>query len=251
MLSVVLVVRNEAENIAECLESIKDLAEDIVVVDGYSTDDTVKIAKSYGSRVFQAEPKGYTEPFREFGITKAKGEWILNLDADEVVTKELAAEIISIIQKSTYNSYWIPRKNMLQKKHWVRFTYPDYQLRLYKKDGVKFTSEVHNGVHAVGQSGRLKEPMIHYSFRSWKQLEEKRDRVTTIEAENLLKNTKMTPFNTVKYMFIRPLVVFIYYLIARGAWKNGRGDLLIAYDSLLYNMQIAQKAIMMENARSS
>src|SRR5260221_2727416 len=131
-LSVVLAVRNEEVNLAACLESVKDIASEIVIVDEYSTDNTVSIAKKFGARI-------YEEPHHEiFHITKqkaldlAKGEWILQLDADEVVTRELAEEIVEVINKDDLTSSRL-RGAKENSKKWNLFM--RHQKLIEKRDG--------------------------------------------------------------------------------------------------------------------
>jgi glycosyltransferase involved in cell wall biosynthesis len=248
--SVVLIVRNEASTIEGCLKSVKNFSDDIIVIDGFSTDDTVKIAKKYTNKFFFVKPKGYTEPFREFGVSKAKHEWILNLDADERITQELKKEIRQKTEEGEFDAFYIPRKNFFL-GHWIKLSYPDYQLRLYKKGAVRFTPDIHAGLHPVKKAGKIRNALLHYSFRSWKQLEERRDRTSTIEAENLSKKINAGIFDMIKYFFIKPAVIFLYYLVLRGGFKNGRGDIMFCFDSLLYNISIAEKAFMMKEENTN
>ncbi|MBI4999395.1 glycosyltransferase family 2 protein [Candidatus Gottesmanbacteria bacterium] len=112
-LSVVLATFNEEKNLAACLDSVKGLADEIVVVDGKSSDQTVEIAKKYGAHIIVTSNKPVFHINKQIAIDNAHEDWILQLDADERVTPELSKEIKSEIRnpKSEINGYWIPRKN--------------------------------------------------------------------------------------------------------------------------------------------
>ena len=110
-LSVVLATRNEEANLAKCLESVRQLADEIVVADERSTDKTVEIAKKYGAKIISVPHQENFHITKNIAIDAAKGEWILQLDADEVISPELAKEIISVIKNTEYNGFWINRKN--------------------------------------------------------------------------------------------------------------------------------------------
>ena len=111
-LSVVLATFNEEKNLRRCLDSVKDIASEIVIVDGTSKDKTVEIARSYGAKVTVTTNPPIFHINKQKAIDKATGDWILQLDADEVVSSELASEIKEIMEKNEQaNGYWLPRKN--------------------------------------------------------------------------------------------------------------------------------------------
>ena len=112
-LSVVLAVFNEEKNLAACLESFKDIADEIVIVDGTSTDKTVEIAKKFGARVKVTTNKPNFHINKQMAIDMAKSDWILQMDADEHVSEEMKKEIRDILENDSkeYNGYWMPRKN--------------------------------------------------------------------------------------------------------------------------------------------
>ncbi len=136
-LSVVISAYNEEERIKKCLES-SSFADEIIVVDNSSSDNTFKVASKYTPNVFKQEnnPKAI-DLLKNTGFEKAKMDWILSLDADEVVDQDLVKEIEHIIKKDDkeIDGYFIPRKNIIFGK-WMRHTgwYPDYQLRLFKSE---------------------------------------------------------------------------------------------------------------------
>ncbi|MGH7246419.1 MAG: glycosyltransferase family 2 protein, partial [Candidatus Levyibacteriota bacterium] len=130
-LSVVISAYNEERNIGPCLESVKNVVDEIIVVDNSSTDKTVAVAKKYTKNIFSQKNNPQTVDLQKnTGFEKATGEWILSLDADERVTPELASELKEVIHQSGVEivGYWIPRKNIIFGK-WIEHTgwYPDYR----------------------------------------------------------------------------------------------------------------------------
>ncbi|MCL4417363.1 MAG: glycosyltransferase family 2 protein, partial [Actinobacteria bacterium] len=144
-LSAVISAFNEEKKIEDCLKSVVHLAEEIIVVDNASTDNTSKIAKKYATKVYsQKNDPRLIDLQKNFGFEKATGDWILCLDADERITPELNEEIRGLLKngESDTEGYYIPRKNIIFNK-WIKHTgwYPDYQLRLFRREKGKFTKE--------------------------------------------------------------------------------------------------------------
>lgn len=188
-LSIVISAYNEEANIAGCLESIKDLQADIIVVDNSSTDDTFKIAKKYTNLVFKQK----NDPLRidyqkNFGINKAESEWVLILDADERLTAELRSEIKLKIENTDpkISGYWIPRKNIIFSKvinndMWS----PDYQLRLFRKKSGRYADGVHRAILVNGETEKFDNQMVHYNYVSIHQYLVKLNNYTDMEVEKL------------------------------------------------------------------
>lgn len=151
-LSVVINTYNEEKNIQDCIKSVKDIAGEIVVVDMKSEDKTAVLAKGFGAKVYSIRQYGYVEPARNFAISKATGDWILILDADERVTRSLLKKIRLIIDKDECDIVQIPRKNIIFNK-WIKHTFwwPDYQMRLFKKGKVKWSDAIHTQPEILGK----------------------------------------------------------------------------------------------------
>lgn len=132
-ISVCLATFNEEKNLKACLESVK-WADEIVIVDGTSTDKTVAIAKKYGAKVIIRENPLMFHINKQKAFEAATGDWILYLDADERVSPELKKEILSVVNQKDFNGFWMPRKNIIFGK-WIRHTgwWPDQQLRLFRR----------------------------------------------------------------------------------------------------------------------
>ena len=195
-LSVVINTKNVSKTLETTLKSI-DFADDIVVVDMESTDETLLIAKKYTKRIFQHEDVGYADPARNFAISKAKHNWILVVDADEVISKDLQTIILSTISdKNTADIYHFPRKNFVFGK-WIMKTgwWPDYQPRLFKKGAVSWQGGVHRLPDMVGKQEKFpaeeKYAIEHANYKDISHFIEKLNHYTSIQAkERLLKSSK-------------------------------------------------------------
>jgi glycosyltransferase involved in cell wall biosynthesis len=211
-ISAVIITKNEEKIIAKCLGSLKWVNE-IIVIDCGSEDNTVEIAKQYGAKVYFNEWQGYAKQ-KNFGIAKAKNDWILSLDADEIMTDELIDEIKSLPDSGTGKSgFFIARKNMYYGK-WLRYgkVYPDKQLRLFNKHAGNFGDvEIHECVNIKGATDILKNPMIHYTKDSIKEHIECVNKYSTLHADMLLKKGY---YPTGRSIFLKPFFHFLkrYFL---------------------------------------
>lgn len=241
-LSVVISAYNEEKKITDCLESVK-WADEIIFVDNSSTDKTVEIAKKYTSKIFVRPNNLMLNINKNFGFTKAQGNWILSLDSDEQITAELSKEIRTKINNrdSIINGYYIPRKNIIFGK-WIRYTgwYPDYQLRLFKKDFGKFEEQhVHEMIKLEGTSGQLTTPMIHYNYETIDQFLRKLTTIyTSNEAEQLIK--KGYTFNYLDAMRF-PMKEFLSRFFAREGYKDGLHGLVLSLFMAFYHFIVFTK----------
>ena len=231
-LSVIIHSLNEEKNIGECINSAKLLTDEIILVDMESTDKTVEIAKNLNVSVFNFQIKSnYVEPAREFGIKKAKTDWVLILDADERITEELADEIKDVIRcnqieldrisketdcirlnpiKSDFiSSYKIPRKNIFAHIKWLKHGgwWPDYQIRLInKKSFVNWPKRIHSTPQIKGNLGFLKNPLTHYFHGDLSNMVKKTVIFEDIESDLLLKAKKTSGTKT----FFRKYLAELY-----------------------------------------
>ncbi len=219
--SVALAVLNEEKNLRSCLESVKDLAGEIVIVDGGSIDKTVDIAKEFGARIIEADNPPNFHINKNKAIDGATEEWILQLDADEVVTQDLAAEIKKVISREDgINGYWIPRKNFFLGRFLTKGgQYPDYTLRLYKNGKGRLPAkDVHEQAVVEGKTGHLKNDLLHLRDKSFSDYMERFNRYTDLLAQQLKEvKIRIGIFSFINYMFIKPLSWFLKaYLRHRG-----------------------------------
>lgn len=236
-LSVVLATFNEEDNIANCLKSIKNIADEMVVVDGSSEDDTRMIARSFGARVIKTKNRTMFHTNKQMAMDKAKGEWILQLDADEVVTKQLLKEINDLINTgSQYSAFFIPRKNYFLGK-WLKKggQYPDRVIRLFKKGKAKLPQKsVHEQMEVEGKTGILNGHLIHYTAPTFDRYIRNANRYTTLTAKNLKdKSVNISIINTLNYMIIKPYATFLsLFLRHKGILDGFEGFVFALFSGL-------------------
>jgi len=247
-LSVVVITRNEEQNINRCLKSV-NWADEIILVDSGSTDRTLEIAKEYGAKVYSLQWRGYGCAKQE-GVRRASGKWVLSIDADEVVSPELAEEIKGIMHNSANCSgFYIPRKtNFLGR--WIHHCgwYPDLVLRLFLKAKGNFDEAVvHEKVILAGEAGCLKNELLHYSYPSLEQYLEKFNRYTTLGAEDAFCRGKQSRWADI---VIRPPVAFIKHYISRQGFRDGWEGFVISVMSSVAVLIKYAKLRQLQNTRS-
>lgn len=245
-ISVVLSVYNEEAKLARTLEALP-WVDEIIVVDNESTDQTASIAKKYGAIVYKEKNNLMLNINKNIGFTKAKSDWILNLDGDEVVPPELAQEIKAIISPPAGRAgrlssvvsqqvvgYWMSRKNIIFGK-WIQhgLWWPDRQLRLFRRGKGKFPCKhIHEYIKIDGPIGQLIQPYIHYNYESVHQYLTKIDRASTSEAINL----RETHYQVMWYDAIRfPMSDFLKIYFAERAYKDGLHGLVLALFQAFYS----------------
>lgn len=222
-LSVVINAQNVERDLPRALSSIKNLADEIVVIDQGSTDDTFKIAKEFGAKIYKHEPVKYVELTRNFAIGKATGDWILILDPDEEIGKELALEMKKVIKENKTDYYRIPRKNIIFGK-WIANTlwWPDYQTRLFKKGKVSWSEVIHSVPITMDKGGdfEAKEDLaiIHHNYRTVEEYLEKLNRYTSVQADFLVKDGYT--FNW-KDLIGKPFREFVARYFTGEGYKDG------------------------------
>jgi len=188
-LSVTLAVYNEEKFLGRCLDSIKDIADEIIVVDGKSMDKTTDIAKKYKAKIITTTNKANFHINKKMANDNASGEWILQLDADEVVSPELKKEIKETVGSNPLeNGFWIPRANFFLGKFLKKGgAHPDYTLRLYRKSfGNLPAKSVHEQAVVEGKLGFLKNNLLHYNNPTFGIYIEKRlNRYTDLMAKEV------------------------------------------------------------------
>lgn len=189
-LSVIIITKNEAENIRACLESVA-WADEIVVVDSGSTDATVKICQELGAKVHVHDWQGFGMQ-KNRALSYATHEWVFSIDADERVTPELQAQLINAMESESKHGFYVPRLSQFCGK-FIRHSgwYPDYVLRLFKKSAGCFSDDmVHERVILKGNAGRLPSPLLHYSYLNEADVRRKTAQYAQAGAMQMLKNGK-------------------------------------------------------------
>ncbi len=217
-LSVTIVARDEERTIAEVLAAVQPIADEIIFLDSGSSDRTPEIAKSFGVRFYHQEWLGYAEQ-KNKAIDLATGEWILSLDADEVLTPALVAEIRELMKHGPQVAgYRIPRVLYIGDRP-VRGGgfYPDAQLRLIRKASGRFEPRVvHESIRVDGKVRQLKNDMLHYAYRDVEQFAEAMDHYARLSAQHYFE-TGYSWWNASRLAeFLKPAWTFFYRQIVRG-----------------------------------
>ncbi len=230
VLSVCIVTHNEEANIGRTLESVRGLADEIIVVDSHSTDRTVAIAQSLGAKVFVEDWKGFARQ-KNSANARAQGAWILSLDADEEVSPELAASIRELLKSGQpapqFDGYFMPRRNIYFGR-WIKRGgyYPDPKLRLVKRELANFELRlVHEDIKLPGKMGRLRGDLLHHAYVDLDGFIEHQNRYSTLSAQMVLEK-RQVGFSVINIVF-RPMVRFFYNYIVRGGFLDGPEGLLV------------------------
>jgi hypothetical protein len=238
--SVLILTGNEAANIGRCIESLAG-CDDIVVIDSFSTDDTVEQARSRGTRVYQRSFDTFAAQ-RNWGVDSCqlKYPWVLHLDADECMTPALHEEIERVVAADTQSAYFIANKLMFMGR-WIRHAsmYPYYQARLLKRGESEFRQTGHGQIlgRADRGTGTLREPYIHHNFsRGVSDWVERHNRYSTAEAERLVATSSSAEAagaagvqgrqqllkRLAARLPCRPFIRFVYLYVIRGGFLDGR-----------------------------
>lgn len=232
--SVLILAKNEEQNIAECLKSV-DFASDILIIDDFSTDKTREIAESMGARVIQRAMNGDWGGQQTFAIGEAKYPWVLFLDADERISKELQSEIIAVIEKNQPIAYWIKREN---KFHYNKATHgilrPDYVDRLFPAANSYVEGFVHPKIVTPYPNKKLQGKMYHYTYDNWQQYFNKFNNYTTLAANKYAKQGKQASF--IKDVLLRPIWAFIKVYFLNLGFLDGKMGFVLSVNHYFYTM---------------
>ena len=231
-LSVVIITYNEEKNIGRCLDSVKDLAGEIVVVDSFSTDRTADICETHGCRFLTRDFKGYADQ-KQFAVDQAINDWVLLLDADEAVSHELRLEISSLLKNDEpgFPGYMIPR-SLFYMGRTLKYSGVGNEsvVRLFdRRKGALTKVMVHEGIEVTGERGTLRGKLIHYSYSSLSQHIGKTNHYTSLAAEELKKRGKK--FSKCSVFLKFPVNFFVFYFI--------RGGILDGYPGLMWSFMAA------------
>ena len=249
MISVNIICKDEEKNIEDCLKSVL-WADEIIVVDGESKDNTAEIAGKYTKNVFVNKWEGFAKQ-RQYALSKSTKEWVLVLDADERCSNELKEEILAIINNKDvkYNGYKLPRKNFFLAK-WIEHGgwYPGYQKRFFRRERTSVSDRlVHEGYEIEGEVGVLKGDILHYTVQSLSEFMTKVNQYSTLQAEEKMK-TKKAGYSD---MFFRPLRRFINIYFIRGGFRDGIHGLMVANFDLITTLLTYMKIWERQNKNES
>lgn len=219
MISAVVLTHNEEKNIAKCIDSLR-FCEEIIVIDDFSTDKTISLAKKLGAQVYERDKNDNFSAQRNFGLEKAKGEWVLFVDADEQVPLGLAHEIQSeIISIDSAKGYYIKREDILWDK---KLKYGEvgnmWLLRLARKDAGRWSGAVHEVWKIKGKTEKLKNPIVHYPHPVITEFLSDINYYTTLRAKELHSQGKKSSFIAI---VLYPLAKFIANYIVKLGFLDG------------------------------
>ena len=230
-ISLVIITYNEERHIKECIESARDLVNDIVVVDSFSTDKTVEIAKSLGARVIQREFKGYADQ-KNYAMDLAEGDWIISLDADERLTEAIKNEIRTRLDREEFVAYYVPRRNYYMGKI-LKCWSPDRIVRIAKKGFAEWRGLVHEKMKVDGKVGVMKNPIIHFPFDNLKDQYNKNLNYARLMAQE--KYRKGRKFNILD-LVLRPYLNFVKHYFVKGCILEGMRGLIFSLFYLSYTI---------------
>jgi len=225
-LSAFLITRNEEADIENCLKSLKDLSDEIILVDDNSSDKTVEIAKRFGARISSRTLDGFAAQ-KQYALDQTTGEWAFSIDADERVTPELAVEIRNVLeQPSSADAYYV-RRNFYFLGRRLRYggLGNDWVLRLFRRSKGHFKPvKVHESIEVSGNTARLRAPLEHYSYSSISEYIEKSNHYTTLAAQDMwARGRRCSPLD-----FLRPGWELFNRVVLKSAWMDGRPGMMYA-----------------------
>lgn len=224
-LSVILITKNEANNLRRALESVR-FADEIIINDSGSTDGTLEIAQAYGCTIIQTKFTGFGAA-KQTALDHAKSDWVLSLDADEEIDPVLASAIKQAITSADYNGYNLNRKSQFLGR-WMLHSgwYPDYLPRLFRRDCGRFTVDsVHERIEIDGPLGKLEGHILHYTDPDIEHYLEKLNRYTSLSADAL--HAQGRRFKVLDVVF-KPPATFVKRYILKSGFRDGIQGLLLA-----------------------
>ncbi|MCP2518936.1 glycosyltransferase family 2 protein [Candidatus Aminicenantes bacterium AC-708-M15] len=226
-ISVTIITFNEEEKIEGAIKSVLDIADEIIIVDSFSVDNTVKIAKKYRVKVYQKRWQDYADQ-RNFALEKASHPWVLNIDADERVSPELKKEILDLKSKEPeYDGFSIPRLTYYLNR-WIYHSgwYPDRKIRLFKKQMAKWEGRfIHEKLIFTGKVGKLKNPVYHFSYKNIEEHLSRINKYSSLGARKLYENGKKARWY---HFIIYPFFRFIKSYILKLGFLDGFAGFIIS-----------------------
>lgn len=246
-ISAVILTLNEEKNIANALRSVCSWVDEIVLVDMHSEDRTVEIAKSFGAKVFFHSRLGFQDPARPFAMEKSTGDWIINLDADEIVPFALSRELLHIAEKDHADVCSIPRLNYIGGRPMLHNGWGpngDRQLRFFKRGAIEFSPLVHvrprpvAGKRVLDLQYPASHPLIHFNYLNSAQFLDKLNRYTDLEAKQASSKGNRS---FLSLFIVRPLMEFLKRYVLLQGFLDGSNGFYYSFLMLVYKMTVAAK----------
>jgi glycosyltransferase involved in cell wall biosynthesis len=228
-ISAVIITYNEEKRLEAALKSLKDVVEEIIVVDRYSDDDTIKLARKYTDRVFLRRWTNFSDQ-KNYGNSKAKFQWILSLDADERLSPELKEEILQLIeqeQEPDCSGFEIPRR-VFYLGRWVRHTFwnPDLKTRLFQRDKARWEGEyVHEDLIIEGEVKKLKGSLYHFTYRNIADHLRRINTFSELEAQKLYAKNKKCRWH---HLALLPFFRFMKSYFFKAGFLDGFAGFVIS-----------------------
>lgn len=251
MISAVIVNFNESVNLERCLKSLKDFADEIVILDLGSTDSSISVCKKYNAKVFHHDFVPFVEKVRNEAVLKARGEWILVLDPDEAISNTLKDKLKQVAGDDKFQAVNIPRKNIFFGR-WIVHTnwWPDRHVRFFRKGHVRWENSIHKYPQVSGKVLDLEDKeslaITHDGYDSIRDFLDRQNRYSDIEAQNLYENGKR--FSWLMF-FWRPAREFSVRYIRHAGFLDSFYGLALTILMMIYQMQVVIKLWELEKNR--
>lgn len=244
MLSAVILCKNEQDEIEKTLKGLS-FCDEIIIIDDFSTDNTINIAKKYTAKIFKNKLNNDFSKQRNFALKKAKGEWVLFIDSDEIVSKKLQTEIKEKIATTDLDGFYIKREDIFLGKHLHFGEVKDmYLLRLGRKNKGVWERPVHEIWKIKGTTGYLKNPLIHYSHNNVKDLLRKINYYSSLNANYLFKRKiKSSLLDIMMY----PGIKFIHNYVFKLGFLDGFEGLLLSIFMSFHSFLTRSKLYLLNN----
>lgn len=243
-ISAVINTLNEESNIAMCLEALM-WCDEIIVVDMKSEDRTKEIAANYTDKIYEFDKVGYVEPARKVAVEKATGDWILIVDADELVSITLSKELLKIASNDTADIVFIPFKTYILGA-WIKHTgwWPEYHPRFFKRGCVEFSDRIHSdfvlkeGIRRFYLHTDVENAIEHFAYRDLSHFIEKLNRYTTVEASHLYETG-------IRFSYFKMITAGVNEFITRflrlRGYKDGHRGLFLSLIMMMYRVIVCMK----------
>lgn len=243
MISAIYISYNDAQKLKDSLECVKDFADEIVILDLGSTDNSREIGEKYRAKIFYHILVPYVELVRNYAVDLAKGDWILVLDPDEKIGEKLKNKLNEIRNQNKYDGVNIPRKNIFF-GHWISHTnwWPDRHIRFFRKGKVKWHDKIHSYPEVNGDTIDLKAKeelaIIHNGYKSVNEFLSRQNRYSSIEAENLCKEG--VRFSWMLFFWKSTREFLVRFLKHRG-FLDGFYGFVLTYLMMIYQFEVMIK----------
>lgn len=251
MISVSIVNLNEGEKLEKCLKSVDGFADEIIVVDLESTDNSLEICKKYNAKFYPHKKEDFVELIRNFSISKANGDWILILDPDEIVRIDLKEKLKQIVDKpDNFVAVNIPRKNIFFNK-WIKHTnwWPDKHVRFFKKGEIEWTNKIHSYPEVKGELLELPSQenlaIEHFGYDNLNQFLDRQNRYSKIEARQRYLSGERFSW---KSFFWKPLREFLVRFLKHKGFLDGFLGFSLTVLMMIYQWMVLIKLWEIENS---